>query len=307
MSMFEHPDYRAGLNNQRSTSTNIYSPEYNKGVADRQFRESHPLFGKLPDSMPPRPMPRGVAPNYGAGSSYGAGSTSKSGGVLKTLAALLLIVAGYAVVHSGSDKKQASAPTAEAPVAADRSAKAPAASNSAPSNPTTESSADTKESNPPNPLVKTLEIGPDGHNAWWLPPASQSSSAPSGANAQPAADAQDQDHAERDRQTLAQQAVADMDRHVCIDYATQLEADWKQHNGAVSADDASITLESCKRSADADADPVSMLILGAMYEHGIGVPQDTQQAISWYRTAAQSKHSQVAEQAQKTLQRLGAQ
>jgi len=360
MSMFEHPDYRAGLNNQRSTSTNIHSPEYKKGVADRQFRESHPLFGNAQGSSQPSPAPRGVAP------SYGAGSSSKSGGVLMTLGVLALIVVGYAVVHSGSNRNQANSPSAVVPtndasVQTDTAAEGPAqtnqpvggyAQNSPPvggygqasqpaggdvqnsppvggygqnshpvdgyaqSSPPVGGYGQTSQpvggyarSSPPvggygqtsqpvggyarsSPPVggygqTNQPVGGDGQN-----------SLPVGGYAQPGHDAQGQGQP---------QGAALMDRNVCVDFATQLDANWKQNNGVVSADDASVTMESCKRSAEGDKDPLSMLILASIYEHGIGVPQDTQQAISWYRAAAQSSDSEVASEAQKDLQRLGAQ
>ena len=46
MSLWENPDYRAGFEKRRTTSTDIFGLPYKKGVADREFKERHPLFGK---------------------------------------------------------------------------------------------------------------------------------------------------------------------------------------------------------------------------------------------------------------------
>jgi hypothetical protein len=44
-------DYRAGLNNQRTTFTDIHGLDYRKGVLDRQQRENNPLFGPPKQSI----------------------------------------------------------------------------------------------------------------------------------------------------------------------------------------------------------------------------------------------------------------
>lgn len=41
------------------------------------------------------------------------------------------------------------------------------------------------------------------------------------------------------------------------------------------------------RSATADGDPLNMFRLGALFEHGIGVPQSYEEAINWYRRATE--------------------
>lgn len=46
MSIFYKPDYRAGLENRRTTSTDIFGLPFKKGVADRQFKERNLLFPK---------------------------------------------------------------------------------------------------------------------------------------------------------------------------------------------------------------------------------------------------------------------
>lgn len=259
MSMFEHPDYRAGLNNQRSTSTNIFSAEYKKGVADRQFRESHPLFGKPPSSSQQWPMPRGVAPNYGSGSGAGSGSGSKSGGVLKTLGVLLLLVAGYALIHSASDKRQTNTRQAEAPTVESRSTEAPAAE--APSTETPSTDAAAAEAPAAAPVA---ESSANGSESWGV--------AMEGAN--------------------------------CTRFLKMVEADSRQHSSAVPP--LGIMLQTCSKAAD-EGDAESMVRLGSVYEQGLGVPQNTQQAISWYRAAAKSSDSEAAAEAQKNLQRLGVQ
>lgn len=256
MSMFEHPDYRAGLNNQRSTSTNIHSPEYQKGVADRQFRESHPLFGNAQGSSQPLPAPRGVASSYGAGS----GSGSKSGGGLKALGVLLLLVAGYALIHSASDKKQANTRAAEAPAADSRSAEAP--STEAPSTGVPTSVASAAES--PSSEAPVAQDSTGSRGSWGT-------------------------------------TVVGGE---CVNFLRMVESGSKPNTGSVPPLAGIVSL--CTTAAQ-DGDPQAMVSLGSMYEQGLGVPQDAQQAISWYKAAAQSSDSEAAAEAQKDLQRLGAQ
>jgi hypothetical protein len=248
-----------------------------------------------PPPIPPRGMSAEASPGYDGGSSYGSGA--KSGGLLKALFVLLLIFGGYALVHSIGEKKPPTAPI-QAPSQAQRItalAEALKTHNSAPSSPTAGHSAQTTPSYPHNYLADTVS---NGRNDWALPSSAQTSSPPANASSANAQPANAPNSVNRDSQVSTQ---------VCYDYATRLEEEWKQQNGAVSAQDTSATLLMCRRSALVDADPISMDMLGVIYERGIGVPQDSQEAISWYRAASQSGNAPAAETAQRSLQRLGAQ